>query len=54
MIRQKVGDVEVQFVESPIMNQLSYEVLSKRFKSAGFEFHGDLEKAVNETIGLLR
>ena len=54
MIRQKVGDVEVQFVESPIMNQLSYEVLSKRFKSAGFEFHGDLEKAINETIELLR
>jgi nucleoside-diphosphate-sugar epimerase len=54
MIRQKVGDVEVQFVESPIMNQLSYEVLNKRFKSVGFEFHGDLEKAINETIELLR
>jgi nucleoside-diphosphate-sugar epimerase len=54
MIRQKMGDVEVQFVESPIMNQLSYEVLSKRFKSAGFEFHGDLEKAIKETIELLR
>ena len=53
MIRQKVGNVEVQFVESPIMNQLSYEVLSERFKSAGFEFRGDLEKAVNETIELL-
>jgi nucleoside-diphosphate-sugar epimerase len=53
MIRQKVGDVEVQFVESPIMNQLSYEVLNRRFKSAGFEFHGDLEKAINETIELL-
>ena len=53
MIRQKVGDVEVQFVESPIMNQLSYEVLNKRFKSVGFEFHGDLEKAINETIELL-
>jgi nucleoside-diphosphate-sugar epimerase len=54
MIRQKMGDVEVQVVESPIMNQLSYEVLSKRFKSAGFEFHGDLEKAIKETIELLR
>ena len=54
MIRQKVGNVEVQFVESRIMNQLSYEVSTERFKSAGFEFHGDLEKAINETIELLR
>ena len=53
LIRQEVGYVEVQFVESPIMNQLSYEVLSKRFKSAGFEFQGDLEKAIDETIELL-
>jgi len=53
MIRKKIGDVDVQFVESPIMNQLSYEVLNKRFKSAGFKFHGDLEKAINETIELL-
>jgi len=53
MIRQKLGNVEVQFVESRIMNQLSYEVLSERFKSAGFEFHGDLEKAINKTIELL-
>jgi nucleoside-diphosphate-sugar epimerase len=54
MIRKKIGDVEVKFVESPIMNQLSYEVLSKRFRNTGFEFHGDLEKAINETIELLR
>ncbi|MGD8991070.1 MAG: SDR family oxidoreductase [Desulfobacterales bacterium] len=50
MIRKKIGDVNVQFVESPIMNQLSYEVLNKRFKSTGFNFHGDLENAINETI----
>ena len=53
MIRQKVENVEVKFVESPIMNQLSYEVLSRRFKSAGFNFRGDLEEAINETIELL-
>jgi nucleoside-diphosphate-sugar epimerase len=54
MIRKKIGNVEVKFVESPIMNQLSYEVLNKRFGNKGFEFHGDLEKAINETIELLR
>ena len=54
MIRHRVGDVEVQFVDSPIMNQLSYEVLSKRFEAAGFEFQGEIEKAIDETIELLR
>jgi len=54
MIRQKVGDVEVQFVESPIMNQLSYEVSNRRIKERGFQFTGSLEKSIGQTIELLK
>ena len=54
MIRKKMGDVEVQFVESPIMNQLSYEVSNRRFKERGFQFTGSLEKGIEQTIELLK
>jgi UDP-glucose 4-epimerase len=54
LIRQKIGDVEVRFVESPIMNQLSYEVSNHRFKERGFQFAGNLERGIGETIELLR
>jgi nucleoside-diphosphate-sugar epimerase len=54
MIRTKMGDVEMQFVKSPIMNQLSYEVSNRRFKELGFKFTGSLEKGIGQTIQLLK
>jgi UDP-glucose 4-epimerase len=54
MIRKRIGDVDVQFVESPIMNQLSYEVSNRRIKELGFQFTGSLERSIGETIELLK
>ena len=47
-------DVEIEFVDNRIMNQLSYEVLCERFKSKGFVFSGDMRKGIMETIDLLK
>ena len=52
-IREFVPNLEVTFVDTKIMNQLSYEVSCERFKSQGFAFAGDLRRGVGETIGLL-
>jgi nucleoside-diphosphate-sugar epimerase len=46
--------VEIDFVDSAIMNQLSYEVAREKFERLGFEFHGDLTRSLAETIALLR
>jgi nucleoside-diphosphate-sugar epimerase len=54
VIREFVPDLEVSFVDSKIMNQLSYEVSCERFKSKGFTFAGDLRRGIGETIALLR
>jgi nucleoside-diphosphate-sugar epimerase len=54
MIKTKVGDLKVRFVESPIMNQLSYEVSNRRFKEQGFKFTGSLKKGIDQTIELLK
>jgi len=53
-VREFVPYLQVGFVDSKIMNQLSYEVSCERFKGAGFVFAGDLRRGVGETISLLR
>jgi UDP-glucose 4-epimerase len=54
VIREFIPDLEVGFVDSKIMNQLSYEVLDNRFKSQGFTSAGSLKRGIGETISLLK
>ena len=53
VIREFVPDIKVGFVDSKIMNQLSYEVLDNRFKSQGFISAGSLRRGIGETVSLL-
>lgn len=53
-IKKSVPDIDVQYVQHAIMNQLSYEVCSNKFKATGFIYSGGLERGVAETIQLLR
>lgn len=43
----------IELVDSEIMNQLSYEVSNDKFISTGFEFLGNLQADVRETMTLL-
>ena len=52
-IRTHEPEVKVEFVESEIMNRLSYDVASTRLSEAGFEFCGDLDKGIAEILRLL-
>ncbi|MCP4397505.1 MAG: SDR family oxidoreductase [bacterium] len=52
-IKQYIQGLEIQYVDSEIMNQLSYEVSNERFKQQGFEFKGSVEQSITETIKLL-
>lgn len=45
-----IPDLTVQYVDSRIMNQLSYAVSSRRFKAAGFAFQGQLENGIGDTV----
>jgi len=53
-IEHHVPRVDIQYVDSEIMNQLSYEVSNLRLKKQGFEFTGNLEKSIIETTELLK
>lgn len=54
IIRSCVTDVQVEYVDSRIMNQLSYQVANKRFQSLGFRFQGSLEEGISRAIRLIR
>lgn len=53
-IRSHVPDLEVNFVEAKIMNQLSYDVARQRALDAGFVFEGSIDGCIAETISWLR
>ena len=52
-IKKLLPDLKLTFVDSPIMNQLSYEVSAQRFIDRGFSFTGDLQRGIGETVALL-
>jgi len=54
IIREYVPGTTVEYVDSQIMNQLSYTVLDRRFAKQGFETIGSLDTGIRETIQLLR
>tara|TARA_R110001592_G_scaffold29350_16_gene106722 strand:- start:10437 stop:11366 length:930 start_codon:yes stop_codon:yes gene_type:complete len=53
-IQKFVPDLNVEFVDNLIMNQLSYNVSSEKIKNKSFVFHDDLEAAIKDTVYLLR
>jgi UDP-glucose 4-epimerase len=52
-ITDHAPDPAIEYVDTAIMNQLSYAVLSERFRRTGFEFTGSIRESVAETIRLL-
>ena len=53
-IRTYIPSLSIRLVETRIMNQLSYTVDRGKFEARGFRFTGNLEKAIGESIHLLR
>lgn len=54
LIKEYIPNIKVKFVDSKIMNQLSYEVSSEKFKAEGFKFSGSLKAGISDTINLLK
>lgn len=54
LIKKYCPGLEISFVSNEIMNQLSYEVSNEKFKDTGFEFEGNMEKRISETLELLQ
>ena len=48
-----VPDLQISYVDSPLMNTLSYLVDNSRFSQLGFEFSGSLERGIGDTVAML-
>ena len=48
-----VPDLRITYVDSPLMNDLSYCVDDQRFSRVGFEIRGGLEHGIGDTIAML-
>jgi len=53
-IKRRIPQLEVEYVDTEIMNQLSYEVMNELFRKQGFKYMGSIENNVGETIELLK
>lgn len=53
-IKKFIPDLKVNYVDSAIMNQLSYEVSDAKFRAFGFKSQGHLLEGTKETIDRLR
>ena len=49
-IKMYINNIDIEFVESKIMNQLSYHVLNQKLIDLGFKFEGSLDKGISDTI----
>lgn len=54
ILQKHISKFEVQLTDSPIMNQLSYEISANRFAAAGFSVGGDLERGIAGTVEYLK
>ena len=53
-IRKFEPQVKIEFVKSKIMNNLSYDVSSQKFKDKGFIFSNNLDEGIKDTISLFK
>lgn len=53
-IRNFVPGAAIELTDSPLMNQLSYEVSKARSEALGFRYTGDLAGGIGDTIAMLR
>ena len=54
MIKEHIPGITVGYVDTEIMNQLSYEVSTVKIKDHGFDFKGSIRNGVEETLRLLQ
>lgn len=54
VIKRYIPDIKIKFVDSPIMNQLSYHVSNKKSLERGFTYCDSLDENIKETMQKLQ
>jgi nucleoside-diphosphate-sugar epimerase len=45
---------QIEYVDSPIMNQFSYEVSKLKFEKTGFAYQGSVHDDITDTLKILK
>ena len=53
-IKVNIRSIKIKYIDSKIMNQLSYEVLNDKFINEGFIFKGNYKIGIKNTIKLIK
>lgn len=53
-IKRQIPDPGIEYVDTQIMNQLSYDVSRERFSQKGFDPKRDISQSIRETIDILK
>jgi len=53
-IKKNISNLKIDYIDSEIMNQLTYTVENKKFKQTGFKFTGNLFREITKTIKILK
>lgn len=53
-LRFYIPELTIEFVQSSIMNQLSYEVSNDLYIKEGFYYNGSLQRGIEDTVNLLK
>jgi nucleoside-diphosphate-sugar epimerase len=53
ILEQELGNIELNMVDTPLLNQYSYEVSCEKARLSGFYAKGDLIHGVKQTLSLL-
>ena len=54
IIKKYKKNIKIKFVDSKIMNQLSYEVKSNKIKNKGLKIKGNIEVGIKNTLKLIK
>jgi UDP-glucose 4-epimerase len=49
-----VNNVSIEYIDSEIMNQLSYDVSNKKFIETGFVFRGNKDSSIQKIVDMLK
>jgi len=53
IIELSIPNIEIEYVEKEIMNQLSYEVSNKKYMEKGFKYNGVMKNSIDESLRIL-
>ena len=54
IIKERVPDLKINMVSTPLLNQFSYKVDDSKIKTTGISMNGNVRREINNTLEVLK